>query len=312
MRKLIATLTVILAATAAFGQWQPNDPAQSGSVYYNGGNVGIGTATPSGRLSVFSASNLDVFMTSGSADGTARLFVNNNVGNGTTFYAYGSGLAGNLYAGVPLADLNMLIGYGSGFVITTNSAVPLIFGTGPGPVERMRITGAGNVGIGTGSPTEKLHVVGNATFTGTVTGGNIAAQYQDLAEWVPSGTDLTPGTVVVLDTGNSNTIQESHRAYDSTVAGVVSAQPGLILGNGGEGKEMVATTGRVKVRVDATKAPIQIGDLLVTGNKPGTAMRSAPITIQGQPFHRPGTIIGKALEPLANGEGEILVLLSMQ
>jgi hypothetical protein len=29
-------------------------------------------------------------------------------------------------------------------------------------------------------------------------------------------------------------------------------------------------------------------------------------------MHRPGTIIGKALEPLDNGVGEILVLLSLQ
>jgi hypothetical protein len=29
-------------------------------------------------------------------------------------------------------------------------------------------------------------------------------------------------------------------------------------------------------------------------------------------MHRPGTLIGKALEPLSEGEGEILVLLSLQ
>jgi hypothetical protein len=29
-------------------------------------------------------------------------------------------------------------------------------------------------------------------------------------------------------------------------------------------------------------------------------------------FHSPGTIVGKALEPLAKGTGEILVLLSLQ
>ncbi len=29
-------------------------------------------------------------------------------------------------------------------------------------------------------------------------------------------------------------------------------------------------------------------------------------------MHRPGTIIGKALEPLSTGEGTILVLLSLQ
>jgi hypothetical protein len=41
-------------------------------------------------------------------------------------------------------------------------------------------------------------------------------------------------------------------------------------------------------------------------------MKSEPLMIQGRPFHSPGTLIGKALEPLEKGTGEILVLLSLQ
>jgi hypothetical protein len=74
----------------------------------------------------------------------------------------------------------------------------------------------------------------------------------------------------------------------------------------------VATTGRVKVRVDATRGAIRVGDLLVTGETPGVAMRSQPLELSGVPIHRPGTLIGKALEPLEKGTGEILVLLSLQ
>ena len=98
----------------------------------------------------------------------------------------------------------------------------------------------------------------------------------------------------------------------TTVAGVVSAQPGVLLGEAGASKEMVATTGRVRVRVDATSAPIAVGDLLVTSDKSGAAMKSIPLDLAGVPIHRPGTLIGKALEPLASGEGQILVLLSLQ
>jgi len=68
----------------------------------------------------------------------------------------------------------------------------------------------------------------------------------------------------------------------------------------------------VKVWVDATKHPVKIGDLLVTSDKPGMAMVSVPIDVGGAKIHRPGTIIGKALEPLDKGQGEILILLSMQ
>ncbi len=93
---------------------------------------------------------------------------------------------------------------------------------------------------------------------------------------------------------------------------MISLQPGIALGEHGEGKVLVATTGRVKVKVDATYSPIRIGDLLVTSDKEGFAMRSEPITISKRQIHSPGTLIGKALEPLSGGVGEILVLLSLQ
>lgn len=75
---------------------------------------------------------------------------------------------------------------------------------------------------------------------------------------------------------------------------------------------MITTTGRVKIKVDATRAPVRIGDLLVTSDREGYAMKSEPISVGGRQFHAPGTLLGKALEPLEKGVGEILVLLSLQ
>ncbi len=170
----------------------------------------------------------------------------------------------------------------------------------------------GNIGIGTATPTNKLDVAGNINATGTITGSNIAAKYQDVAEWVPATQAIPAATVVVLDATRSNQVLPSMQAYDTRVAGVISTQPGIALGESGAGKVLVATTGRVKVRVDATRHPIKIGDLLVTSSKPGVAMRSMPVDVGRTRMHRPGTIIGKAVEPLAQGEGEILVLLSLQ
>jgi hypothetical protein len=153
---------------------------------------------------------------------------------------------------------------------------------------------------------------GNITATGTIEGANVKAKYQDMAEWVPAAEPLSAGTVTILDPSQSNQVMASARAYDTSVAGVVSEQPGIVLGEAGANKVLVATTGRVRVRVDATRAPISIGDLLVTSDIEGVAMKSEPLNLGGVAIHRPGTLIGKALEPLANGTGRILVLLSLQ
>jgi hypothetical protein len=171
---------------------------------------------------------------------------------------------------------------------------------------------SGSVGIGTSNPTKTLDVVGTINASSTITGGNIVAKYQDVAEWVPAARLVPAGTVVVLNPNKSNQVLASTQAYDTRVAGVVSAQPGLILGESGEGKVMVATTGRVKVKVDARRAPIHVGDLLVTSAEEGLAMKSEPLSLGEAQIHRPGTLIGKALEPMESGTGEILVLLSLQ
>ncbi len=197
--------------------------------------------------------------------------------------------------------------------VASDDMVFSTFASGSTWFERMRITNTGNVGIGTATPVSRLTVAGDISVTGNaIISGNIAAKYQDLAEWVPSRHHIVAGTVVILDVTLNNAVTPSYRSYDTHIAGVVSAQPGVILGEGGDGKVLVATTGRVKVKVDASRHRIKIGDLLVTSGKPGVAMRSRPLKVGRTRIHRPGTIIGKALEPLAKGEGEILVLLSLQ
>jgi len=190
----------------------------------------------------------------------------------------------------------------------------LEFYTGFGTLTKaMHITGSGQVGIGTSTPAAALDVTGNIRATGTTSAASvIGAVYQDVAEWVPASEAMAAGSVVVIDTAAVNGVAPSRVPYDTMVAGVISAQPGVLLGTEGASKVKVATTGRVPVRVDAGRGAVRTGDLLVTSDKPGVAMRSEPVEFGGVKMHRPGTIIGKALEPLPSGEGEILVLLSLQ
>ncbi len=263
------------------------------------GNVGIGTTTPGAKLDVSGSTFLQYVTLSDATSYGAISFRETGGSSKGHIGMTGSG-SGSTY-----------VGGANAFQIWNGQNTPMVFGTNGS--ERVRIDASGSVGIGTTAPTSKLHVVGDGNVTGNlIVGGNIAAKYQDVAEWVQSSQQLAAGTVVVLDHTRSNQVIASSQAYDTRVAGVISLQPGITLGENGAGKVLVATTGRVKVKVDASSGPIQVGDLLVTSDKEGVAKKSEPLNLGGVQIHRPGTLIGKALEPLAKGTGEILVLLSLQ
>jgi hypothetical protein len=292
------------------------------------GNIGVGSSSPALKFEIVHTSSNASYGNGDSAQFGLGLINNSGSVNSWSNISFAQSGAGAVLASV---GVQFKGGNVTDLVLATNS------GSG-NTAERVRVTGAGLVGIGvTPAPASpyKLDVAGaihasgdlasagnlsavsiaasgNITATGNIVGGTVVATFQDVAEWVPTGEDVLPATVVVLSGQRSNEVVASSSAYDTTVAGVVSAEPGIVLGKGGANKAKIATTGRVKVKVDASHGPIQIGDLLVSSDIRGTAMKSEPLVINGRRFHQPGTIIGKALEPLASGTGEILVLLSLQ
>jgi len=169
------------------------------------------------------------------------------------------------------------------------------------------VRGDGNVGIGTTNPVEKLQVEGNVQVSGDVvlTGADCAEDFD-----AKDAQALEPGTVMVI--GDEDRLHQSEESYDKRVAGVFSGagdyRPGIILGKeqSQNNRLPLALVGKVFCKVDAQYSPIGVGDLLTTSPTVGHAMKVS------DPLQAFGAVIGKALRPLAEGQGLIPILVALQ
>lgn len=195
----------------------------------------------------------------------------------------------------------------------SNGKLHLTFGGSSDPSPRSkqpaRVTFQANgmVGIGTMAPTEALEVNGNILVQGDVrlAGADCAEDFD-----VEESTQVEPGSVVII--GAHERLQQCDQAYDRRVAGVLSGagscRPGMVLDTqpSRKGRRPVALSGKVYCKVDASYAPVEVGDLLTTSPSPGHAMKASD---PGRSF---GAVLGKALRSLATGRDLIPVLVSLQ
>ncbi len=163
------------------------------------------------------------------------------------------------------------------------------------------------------------------------TGGGI-----DLAEYIYDTVGNTEqADVVVADSENKESIVKSTKPYETSVIGVVSSNPHMVIGTellfddeSGEYYENVnaaklAIAGRVPVKATDENGPILIGDCVTTSSIPGYAMKWTLLdlneatdfdelkSILAENEKRRSAIIGKALESLESGEDEIMVLVGI-
>ncbi len=203
----------------------------SGSIVLQGGNVGIGTTNPTNILQVGNAGRL-------------------RVSNGTTDYS----LLGTLDSDGPTNTRIVVSGNtrGAGFAgnldYVATSTGDHIFYTTDSMSERMRITDGGNVGIGTTSPSERLHVAGSVRIVDGNQGASkvLTSDANGVASWQPSQAkpdyilishELSDGTHAGTLTANTwnlryfNTekFDEGNHAAVNGATGIVTLQPGTYI-----------------------------------------------------------------------------------
>jgi hypothetical protein len=173
--------------------------------------------------------------------------------------------------------------------------------------------GPGDLEFYNGGTTGAWSLVMSLTPDGNVkVTGDILLTNADCAEDfdIHAAEQIEPGTVMVL--GEEGKLEQSQKAYDKRVAGVVSGagdyKPGIVLDKQQSSgtRKPIALLGKVYCKVDAQYGAIGVGDLLTTAPTPGYAMKA------DDPLKAFGAVIGKALRPLAEGQGLIPILIALQ
>jgi FtsZ-binding cell division protein ZapB len=123
-------------------------------------------------------------------------------------------------------------------------------------------------------------------------------QGADFAEWIPTKDSiLIPGTIVSIDTENFNMITKTKSEYDSKAIGIITTQPGWIIGNENKDSAQMALSGRVPAIVLVKENEIAQGDFIASSNISGIGMKAIKI----------GKAIGQALESTENWNSETCV-----
>jgi hypothetical protein len=175
-------------------------------------NVGIGTASPTEKLTVLgkakiSSANPDLFaITLDATTGT----------NAVAMYFNNTG--GNAYLGLDNSTGSRIGGSAYSFNIWHESARNILFGTNN--TERMRIDSSGNVGIGTSSPQTPLQIAGgtdNANVQDYITLSRTGYPTSNFRQVIASssGSDASQNTIVFKTSDGTNAAAERMRINGS-------------------------------------------------------------------------------------------------
>lgn len=251
----------------------------SGALYAANLNLTDGAITTTGAIG-----NVSSVTSSGTIRTTGVIYANSNVAStsstsGALRVIGGVGVGGNINASENISS-NLFIGSGSQLTgaITVNSDDT------PTAIINGGTNGVGNIGA-------------NGQGFNTVFAKASSAQYADVAERYLSDTEYEPGTV--LHFGGTKEVSQCDTDHCTRIAGVVSTNPAYIMNDQLVGEHVVslALLGRVPCKVEGL---IQRGDMMVSAGNGRARAENNP---------KPGSVLGKALENFAGGEGVIEIVV---
>jgi len=306
------------------------------------GNVGIGWTTPQYPLQIFTndlPGGLFVQTQASVNDVCAGCPINAILGfvgassgnvigvNGQTISPEGNGVLGNFTSTnsqggggvIGLTNATSGFSYGArGDALGTSGTAVGVFGQTFSPdgwaayfVNRA----SGNIMVGVVSQNPDIPVFRVDGAGKVYANGGFQPNGADFAESMAVTGDRTKyaaGDLLVIDPTASRHLALAQQPYSTLVAGIYSTKPGM-LGSTRTADEPaakdevpLAVVGIVPCKVTTENGAIQVGDLLVTSSIPGHAMKGTDRT------KMLGAVVGKALEPLQQGTGVLLVLVTLQ
>jgi hypothetical protein len=151
----------------------------AGDSYFNGGNVGIGTASPSDKLHVVQNIDLNTALFQNTS-GRAQVIIDSQSTAHNSYLSLSNG-------GSEFAFLDAKMSINLLRIATNNTGAEIAIETNTQD-EAVRIDSAGNVGIGTTSPNDKLEIYGNMRVRGSDGfGANSTANYNPSYVAFPGG-----------------------------------------------------------------------------------------------------------------------------
>lgn len=283
----------------------------TGTGVYAGSSAGYGLYGSSGNTT----SGKGVYGTTASNSETegAGVWGEKSTGDGNALVGHKTGTSGHGILGLNLGTI------GSG-----------IAGKSQNYVGTWGETYATNNNYGFYSPDNlyslNIHTMG-ATMQVVQNSSDTALQPGELAAWSGVAEPLEAGgppviQVTAVSTANSTAVagvvfsrynlaaiakaSSSGKGLDAgfevTPAGAVQAGEYLLL----------VVQGPAQVRASAVGGAIQPGDLLASAATAGLAAKAGQISVEGVAMAAPGTVFGKALEPLPASDGLIYVYVTLQ